>query len=224
MIQNRSEVYVVDGNITIFLGSHAETLKQDILHSSLLAHLVSSASAALDDRLGSYRKLLGSIYWTTKSNENKTLKKQPTSLLNLVKLALQEHLSLPQIAQITDCLTAIKHLPDHSRAPEAILNKLQLNDSDINTEHTVNIHPFLTIAFESKAIISIQILLDASHPVSISFLDENLDKEDILSEPEINMWTAYLEEEKYDSIRKTVIDKLGCKIKTELIQVEVTQR
>jgi hypothetical protein len=227
MSKNKSEVHVVDGNITIFLGDHAEPLRQDILHSSLLAHLVSSASATLDDRLGPYRKLLGSIYWITKSNESKTLKKQPVSLLNLVKLALHDVLSPSQTAQITDCLASIKQLPDHSSAPEAILNKLQLNNTDTNTldtERTTNLHPLLTIVFENKSIISIQISLEASHPVDISFLDESLDKKDILSELKISQWTAYLEEEQYNSIRDTVIEKLGSKIKTDLIEVEVTQQ
>lgn len=227
MTQNKSEVYVVDGNITIFLGSHSETLKQDILHSSLLAHLVTSSSAALDDRLSPYRKFLGSIFWTTKNNGIQTLKKQPASLLTLVELALQDFLSTSQKAQISECLTSIKHLPDQSSAIEAILNKLQLNKPNtntFNTESTINIHPFLTIIFENKTIISIQISFNAKHPVSISFLDENPDEEDILSEFKISRWAAYLEEEKYNSIRKTVIGKLGSKIKTDLIQVEVTQR
>ncbi|VVQ09023.1 hypothetical protein PS938_03364 [Pseudomonas fluorescens] len=227
MIQNKSEVYVVDGNITIFLGSHAETLKQDILHSSLLAHLVTSSSAALDDRLSPYRKFLGSIFWTTKNSGSQILKKQPTSLLTLIELALQDFLSASQKAQISECLTSIKRLPDQSNATEAILNKLQFNSpntNNLNTESTINIHPFLTIILENKTIISIQISLNASHPVNISFLDEHLDKEDILSDLKISKWTAYLEQEKYNSIRKTVIDKLGSKIKTDLIQVEVTQR
>lgn len=227
MTQNRSETYIVDGNITIFLGAHAETLKQDILHSSLLAHLVSSSSAALDDRLSPYRKLLGSIFWTTKSNGIQTLKKQPASLLTFVELALQDSLSSSQTAQISECLTSIKYLPDHSSAIKAILNKLQLNTANtntFNTESATNIHPFITIVFENKTIMSIQASLDASHPVSISFLDEHLDKEDILSDLKVSKWTAYLEEEKYNSVRKTIIGKLGSKIKTDLIQVEVTQR
>jgi hypothetical protein len=227
MTQNKSEVYVVDGNVTIFLGSHAETLKQDILHSSLLAHLVTSSSAALDDRLSPYRKLLGSIFWTTKNNGSQTLKKQPVSLLTLIELALQDFLSTSQKAQISECLTSIKHLPDQSSAFEAILKKLQLNNpskNTSNTESTINIHPFLTIIFENKTIISIQISLDASRPVNISFLDEHLAKDDILSDLKISKWTAYLEEKKYNSIRDTVIGKLGSKIKTDLIQVEVTQR
>lgn len=227
MTQNKSEVYVVDGNITIFLGLLAEPLKQDILHSSLLAHLASSSSAALDDRLSPYRKLLGSIFWTTKNNGNQVLKKQPASLFKLVTLTLRDVLSPTQIAQITDCFASIKHLPDRSSALEAILNKLQLNSPNtntFNTESPTNIHPLLTIILENKTIISLQVSLNAKHSASISFLDENLEEKDILSELKISKWTAYLEEEKYNSIRKTVIGKLGSKIKTDLIQVEVTQR
>lgn len=227
MTKNKSEVYVVDGNIAIFLGSHAEILKQDILHSSLLAHLVTSSSAVLDDRLSPYRKLLSSIFWTTKSNGNQILKKKPVSFLKLVTLTLQDILSASQVIQITDCFTSIKHLPDHSMASEAIINKMQCNNPNTdtsNTENTTNIHPLLTIILENKIIISLQVSLDASHPASISFLDESLDEEDILSELNISTWTAYLQEEQYNSIRKTIIDKLGSKIKTNLIQIEVTRQ
>ncbi|MNP34356.1 hypothetical protein D3C76_1276370 [compost metagenome] len=142
-------------------------------------------------------------------------------------MALQNLLSPAQATQLTECFASIKQLPEHSSTPETILKKLQPNNTETGTqniEEIINLNPFLTIVLENTLIISIQISLDVSHPVSISFLDEDLDKKDLLSELEISTWTAYLEEEKYSSIRDTVIEKLGSKTKTDLIRVEVTQQ
>lgn len=98
MTSTESDIYIADGNITIFLGLHSNTFKEDILHSSLLGSLVSnSSSIASEDWMRSYTKILGSIFWITKSQRTQTPEISSASIYNLAKLTLSSYLSAVQL-------------------------------------------------------------------------------------------------------------------------------
>lgn len=209
------DTYIVDGNITIFLGSHSETFKQDILYSSLLGHLVSNShSIASDTWMSSYKKTMGPLFWVTKSTAQQLMKKQSASVLKFAEPALSGHLSIAELKGLTDAIGIIKNLPKDSDAIAALLNRIQL-DNDSQPSITT-VCPLLTVVSANKTVISFRLVFDTSHSVDIAILDEELSQKVVLNGPQTTQWSAYLAEEKYASVRDKVIDKLGSKIKTNL--------
>ncbi|WP_392885054.1 hypothetical protein ACF6ZU_15555 [Pseudomonas migulae] len=212
MPYSTADIYIVDGNITLFLGSHSETFKQDILHSSLLANLVSnSQSIASENWLSAYKKALGNLFWITKSSGNQLLKKQPASIIKFATPTLSSLLSATELKQLSDAFGTIKNLPEDSDALIALLNKIQHGSDNANT-----VCPLLTVIAANKTIISLRPVFDTIHPVNIAILDEELSQKEVLSGPQITLWVTYLAEEKYVSVRNKIIEKLGSKITTHL--------
>jgi hypothetical protein len=215
MPNSTADTYIIDGNISIFIGSHSKTFKQDILYSSLLGHLVSNAnSIASDVWLTSYKKNMGTLFWVTKSTANQLLRKQPASILKFAKPTLSNHFSATELKQITDALDAIKTLPKDSDALAALLNRIQHSNDSQPSANTVC--PLLTVISANKTVISLRPVFDTSHSVDITILDEELAQKEVLNGPQISQWLTYLVEEKYASVRNKVIEKLGSKITTHL--------
>ncbi|RON15200.1 hypothetical protein [Pseudomonas frederiksbergensis] len=209
------DTYIVDGNITIFLGSHSEIFKQDILHSSLLGHLISNShSIASDAWMSSYKKTLESLSWITRSTAQQLMKKQSMSILKFAKPALSGHLSTAELKELSDVLGIIKNLPKDSDAIAALLNRIQI-DNDRQPSITT-VCPLLTVISANKTVISFRLVFDTSHPVDLAILDEELSQKVVLDGPQTTQWSAYLAEEKYASVRDKIIEKLGSKIKTNL--------
>lgn len=209
------DTYIVDGNITIFLGSHSETFKQGILYSSLLGHLVSNShSIASDAWMSSYMRTMGTLSWVTKSTAQRLKKKQSASILKFAVPALSGHLSTAELEELTDALGIIKNLPKDSDAITALLNRIQL-DNDRQPSITT-VCPLLTVVSANKTVISFRLVFDTSDSVDIAILDEELSQELVLNGPKTTQWAAYLAEEKYASVRDKIIEKLGSKIKTNL--------
>ncbi|MBU6959535.1 hypothetical protein KRR23_17570 [Pseudomonas sp. CVAP len=222
------DIYVVDGNITLFYGSHSEGYKKDILHSSLLAQLI--ANGTPDTELNAYRKTLNTLFWTVNSFENRTIKKEPSSLLTLAKAGLSSALTEEQLQQLSNAFTIIKQLPDDSPIIEAILNKIQREhipaanpDNFLPSENsTFSISTLLTIVRENKTTLSLQISFETSRSVDITILDKVISQKTILGDPETFLWSTHLLEDKYDAIRNQVTEKLGSKVDTHLFHVDPT--
>lgn len=210
-----SDTYIVDGNITIFLGPHTQTFKQDILYSSLLGHLLSNSHSITSDAwLNAYKKTLGTFFWVTQNATHQLLKKQSASILKFAKPTLSTGLSVNELNQLTLCLAMIKNLPKNSDALTALLSRVQLrNDSHASV---TTVCPLLTIVSANKTVTSFRPLFDTSHSVDMTVLDEELSQREILNGPQITQWTTYLAEEKYASVRNKIIEKLGSKISTNL--------
>ncbi|EXF92426.1 hypothetical protein HK44_012270 [Pseudomonas fluorescens HK44] len=222
------DIYLVDGNITLFYGSHSEGYKKDILHSSLLAQLI--ANSTPDTELNAYRKTLSIFSWATNSFENRRIKKEPSSLLTLAKTGLSSALTEEQLQQFSNVFTIIKQLPDDSPIIEAILNKTQREhipaanpDTSLpSVKPTFSISMLLTIVRENKTTLSLQISFETSRSVDITILDQVIPEKTILGDPETFLWTTHLLEEKYDAIRNQVTEKLGSKVDTHLFHVDPT--
>jgi hypothetical protein len=207
------DTYIVDGNITIFLGAHSDVFKQDIVYSSLLGQLVSNAhDIASDAWLSSYRKTLGTLYWSTKSSANQHLKRQSASVLKLAKPTLANRLSVTELTQLSDALGLIKNLPKDSDALAALMNRIQQG----NELATYTVCPLLTVICANKTVMSLRLMFDTRHPVDVAILDEEISEKEALNGPQITQWITYLAEEKYVSVRHKIIEKLGSRITTLL--------
>lgn len=225
------DTYIADGNITLFCGSHSESFKKDILHSSLLGQLVANTSTVNNTHpntwFASYRKTLGNLFWNLKSLGNSSIKNEPSSILSLAQIGLSGILQREQLQQLANAFSIIKQLPDDSPAIEAILNKIQrenistagIGDDRRDENPTFTVSTLLTIVCENKTIISFQVSLETSHAVDITILDQKLPKKIILGDPETTLWSTYLIEDKYTSVRNQIIGKLGTKTKTNLFQI-----
>lgn len=225
------DIYIIDGNITLFCGSHSEDFKKDILHSSLLGQLVANTSTINNTHpntwFTSYRKTLGNLFWNLKGLGNNNIKNEPSSILSLAQTGLSRTLKKEQLQQLADAFSIIKQLPDDSLAIEAILSKIQrknistveIDDDRPDEEYTFTVSILLTIICENKTIISFQVSFETSRAVDITILDQTLSKKNILGDPETTLWSTYLIENKYASVRNQVIEKLGTKTKTHLFHI-----
>ncbi|WP_095052913.1 hypothetical protein [Pseudomonas sp. Irchel s3b2] len=215
MLYSTPDTYIVDGTITIFLGSHSETFKQDILYSSLLGHLTSNShSIASNTWMSTYKKTLGTLFWVTKSTATQLIKKQSASILKFAEPTLSAHLSTAELKELTVALGIIKNFPKNSDAIAALLNRIQL-DNDSQPSITT-VCPLLTVISANKTVISFRLVFDTSHPVDLAILDEELSQKVVLNGPQTTQWLTYLAEDKYASMRNKIIEKLGSKIQTNL--------
>ena len=220
MPYSTADIYIVDGNITLFLGSHSETFKQDILYSSLLANLLSNShSIASAEWLSAYKKTLSTLFWVTKSTGNQLLKKQPASIIKIATPTLSSLLSATELKQLSDAFGTLKSLPEDSDALIALLNRIQHGSGNGNT-----VCPLLTVISANKSIISLRPVFDTIHSVDIDILDQALAQKEVLNGPQITQWSAYLAEEKYVSVRQKIIEKLGSKITTHLHHIASAEK
>jgi len=216
-MKNATDVYIVDGNITVFFGLHAETFKQDILHSSLLGSLATNKkSTTRHDWFNVYKSMLQKIFWVTKSFSIKQNEVTPASLLGLTSTALAAYLSKNQLIELENCFTTLKNLPDDSIELQAILDRIQFN-GDADEPETITLHPMLTIVCENKMVISLNITFDINQTVDKSIFDEILIP---TTGPKNIQWIAILDEEHYALVRDTVMTKIENKIETALLHLD----
>ncbi|HEF4761842.1 TPA: hypothetical protein SAN82_004300 [Pseudomonas putida] len=220
MTTSAVDTYISDGNITLFFGSHSCTFKEDILYSSLLGQLSSNVkSTTADSWLHLYKKTLGSIFWTTKSDTIQTPSVKSASLLKLAKLCLQNYLSATEIDLLTQSLSNIKQLPSDGDIMSTLVNKIQHRDIGENQPATTTC-PLLTIVRKDKMIISLFVSFETTEAIGISVLDEELTLKKPFNPPRIYQWVTYLGEDNYASVRHAVIEKLGVNTKTKLMHLD----
>jgi hypothetical protein len=211
------ETYIVDGNITLFLGEHAEQFKKDILYSSLLGQLL--ADSTEDKWFTSYRAALDKLYWALNGFQNRTLPKKSASLLSIASTVLADKLQKEQLQQLSTALLKLTQLPNAAPAREALLNRLQKEIAPSHGENPPTVSTLLTIVCANKKTISLQISLKTTRSVDITFLKQPLPESAIQGDIEISLWTTYLSEDKYAKIRNQVAGKLGSKLQTHLFQI-----
>lgn len=209
-------LYLVDGNITLFFGTSNDSLKNDILHSSLFAHLVSNANEiASREWIAAYRKNTGMMSWTIKNLSERTLSEESCSLFELLKQSLDETLTPAQLEQINQCFDLLKLRHKNSNARVALINRLQ--STTVETNQTT-VCPMVTIVLEDK-IISLSVSLDTCEPVDGNFLNQAIPSKIMTSPVKITHWTAHLAQDNYAAIREEVTRKLGSKTKTDLFNI-----
>ena len=220
MTNSAFDTYIVNGNITVFLGQHSTAFKNDILNSSLLGSLASNLSSVAPDAwFYSYKRTLGSIFWATKADASHSPKVKSASILTLAELTLSRYLTPAQLGQLADCLAVVKNLPEDSEALAACLNNVQRNQPvEQTTSNTARL--LLTVVCENTMVISCNIMLNAASPVDITILDEEFPLEKVA--PQVDLWITYLGDDNYAGIRDKVIEKLGSNIKTKLFHLNAT--
>jgi hypothetical protein len=215
-----SNTYIVNGNIVIFIGTHTNAYKEDILHACLFANLTSNIySFAASDWFKAYNKTLSNLYWSTQSLSNKNIKKQPISLLKSFQLA-ESPLTLQETQNVREQLSTIMQLADNSAALRALLDRIQLKTDEGAPQARATLCPVVTVINEHKLISSISLLLNITRPVGIGFLEEALPEGEILGDVQIIHWSASLHEGYYAAVRDKIIQKLGSRIKTSIFAVE----
>lgn len=220
MTYENSNTYIVNGNIVIFIGTHTNAYKEDILHACLFANLTSNIySFAASDWFKAYNKTLSNLYWSTQSLSNKNIKKQPISLLKSFQLA-ESPLTLQETQNVREQLSIIMQLADNSAALRALLDRIQLQTDEGARQARTTLCPVVTVINEHKLISSISLLLNITRPVGIGFLEEALPEGEILGDVQIIHWSASLHEGYYAAVRDKIIQKLGSRIKTSIFAVE----
>jgi len=212
-----SEIYIVDGNITLFLGKHSDQFKKDILYSSLLGQLL--ADSTPDKWFTSYRTAIEKFYWALNGFKNHTLPKSSSSLFSIASTVLADTLQKEQLQQLSGALSNIAQLPSEAPALKALLNRFQTEIAPSHGEGSHTVSTLLTIVCENKKTISLQISLETTRSVDIAFLRQPLPEAVIQGDIETSLWTTYLSEDKYAKIRTQVVGKLGSKPQTHLFQI-----
>jgi hypothetical protein len=212
-----SKTYIVDGNITLFLGEHSEQFKKDILYSSLLGQLL--ADNTPDKWFTSYRAALDKFYWALNDFKNRTSPKKPASLFSIASTALADKLQEEQLQQLRNALSNIAQLPSAAPACELFLNRIQKEIALNPGKSSFAVSTLLTIVCENKKTLSLQISLETTRSLDITFLKQPLPESVIRGDIEISLWTTLLSEDKYAKIRTQVVGKLGSKPQTHLFQI-----
>ena len=212
------DIYFVDGNITLFLGSHSEQFKEDVLHSTLLATLI--ADDASRTWLSSYTTSLGRIYWELNQISNSSRPKATVSLLNIATNRLSKELQEDQLKQLKKALSTVMQLSSESPASNAFQRRIQKEKLPVLDEPpTFIVSTLLTVVCENKKIIALQISLESSEKLDITILEQPIREALILEDIETSLWVTSLMENKYASIRNQIIKKLGSKPQTHLLKI-----
>lgn len=225
-----SDIYIVDGNITIFFGSHSDTFKESILHSSLLGQLLAHKSitekSTPDAWFTSYKKTLGAFFWSLISIGELKSEKKTYSLYNLAESGLSSVLNKKQFAQLSSAFSFITALPEDAPAIEAILKKSQQNNLSLtdssnipNTKMTFTIATLLTIVLENKTVASLYLSFKTTDTVNIKMLDQAIPQQHLMGTPISTTWCAYLMENNYTTIRNEVSKKISNHIESKIFHI-----
>jgi hypothetical protein len=223
------DIYLVSGNITLFCGSHTEQFKSDILNSSLYAELLAARkSNDRDLSWTTYSDTLTKLKWVINSRVAERSEFNNSSLLELVTESADSYLPAYEHQAIVDAFSTLKELPADSLAIETLLNKLKVNaavsgDRKIAPLASVPVTTamLLTIVRQDKTVLTLQIAFNTTAGIAIDLLEEPVLKAIKNAKNNVRLLRSSLDKTQYEQIRDTVITKLGSKIKTELLYVEV---
>ncbi|MFJ4194117.1 hypothetical protein [Pseudomonas sp. NPDC089534] len=216
------DLYIVDGNITLFLTQDSDTSTSDVLHSSLLASLVSdSHDVSSEEWFVQYKRSMGLLCWVTLQQNASTLARQPCSLLDFLTRQTGATLSPEQLEMIGEAFATIKALPKGSPALSDFLKHVQSSKTDlerISEDNFFTVCPMITLVLQDR-MISLRLSFDVDEAVDERFLDEEIPQENIRGDMQVTQWTAYLAEDNYNALRQDVIKKLGSKKETAIFRV-----
>lgn len=222
------DIYVVDGNITIFCGSHSDTFKSDVLHSSLYSLLVSNTETHVPESwFNGYKMLLEKIYWETETFKNSQTKSSAPSIFSIIEPALASTLQQSELQQIATAFSVIKQLPDDSAITKAIINKIQarclphLDAGKVDpTEKTpLTVSALLTIIRNDKTLVTLKATFPTTKIIDIEILDQSIPGEAMPDNIDTRLWCSHLAEEEYATARHEIIKKLGSTVDTHLFHV-----
>jgi hypothetical protein len=223
-MNNIFDIFFVNGNITIFCGTHSEGFKSDILNSSLFAELLAAKqSNDRDLSWNTYKDTLSKTRWTTNSRATQRFEFNNASLLNLAIEIAGSELPSYERQSLINAFSKLKKLPTDSLALKTLINKLKVNASasGMPTENApISTAALLTIVRQDKAVLTLQIGFKTTKGLAIDILDQPVLKAIQDGKTNCRLLRSSLDGRQYDQIRDAVLAKLGGKIESELLHVQ----
>ncbi|WP_223414895.1 MULTISPECIES: hypothetical protein [unclassified Pseudomonas] len=210
------DVYLVNGNITIFCGTHSDKFKNDILNSSLYAELVATQRSG--DREASwltYTDIVSKFKWVINSRETQRTAFDNSSLLELLTQSAGSALPHNERQILTNAFSRLKKLARDSLAIKTIIDKLSANGSAA----AGGTHTLLNIVRKDKTLLTLQLSFKTPTVIDIDILDKPVLKSINDGKTNIRLLRSSLDELQYNEVRNTVINKLGKKISTDLLHI-----
>jgi hypothetical protein len=210
------DVYLVNGNITIFCGAHADEFKSTILNLNLYAEL--AAALNINDQEASwptYTKILSAFKFAINRRESQRIEFQEESLLDIVLRYSGNALTRNERQILLDVFSRIKQLDSDSLEIKTITDKFRANVSAA----TGGTHALLTIVREDKTLLTLNISFETTCLIGIDILDKPVLKAIDDKKNNIRMLGGWLDECKHSEDRDTVNKKLGGRIETGLLHI-----
>jgi len=216
------DIYIVNGNITIFCGSHTDSFKKDILASSLYCELVAAKeSRNREVSWSTYTATVQKIGWTVNSRATQQLAFENSSLLTVIEQSTESALPQDERQALTHAFAQLIKLEPDSPAISTIVEKLQSNAtvSKANPDTAVSTAVLLTIIRNDKTVVTQQVAFEVANGLAIDILDQP-----VLSasnDRQTNCWQlcTLLDGSQYNEVRDDVLKKLGNKMATELLHI-----
>ncbi|MNN13484.1 hypothetical protein D3C81_1265190 [compost metagenome] len=212
--------YLVSGNITIFVGSHTDNYKKDILASSLLAELVAGQQS--NDRIVSwptYTDTLKKVGWILNSRSSQRIEFINSSLFDVIDESVGSALSQDNRKELANAFSQIAALSNDSPAYKEIVEKLQKNAK----ANTASSAALLTIVRNDKTVVTLQVTFETAEALATNIL--NLPVLNAITDRKTNVWMvcSALDARHYNDVRSEVLKKLGRKIETEILHINNPQ-
>ena len=220
------DTWLVNGNITIFCGSHTDSFKKDILASCLYGELLAAQKSS--NRAVSwpvYTDFVQKIGWAVNSRSTQHLAFENSSLLNAIEQSTGNSLPQDERQSLTHAFAQLLILEPDSPAIRTFLKKLETNAIEIkkaDTEAAASTATLLTIIRNDKNVVTQQLAFETSNELAIDILDQP-----VLSasnDQRTNCWQlcSSLDEHQYNRVRDDILKKLGNKMKTELLHLSAS--
>ena len=218
------DTWLINGNITIFCGSHTDSFKKDILASSLLGELVAAQkSKTREVSWPTYIDTVQKIAWTVNSRETQQLEFENSSLLSIVEQSAGSALPQNERQALANALVQLVNLQSDSPAARTIVEKLQQNATVSNTtpDTLVSTAVLLTIIRNDKTVVTLQVAFKTDQEITIDILEQPVFNS--TNEHKTNIWlmSSVLDGRQYNRVRDDVLKKLGNRMETELLQIHV---
>jgi len=218
------DTWLINGNITIFCGSHTDSFKKDILASSLLGELVAAQkSKTREVSWPTYIDTVQKIFWTVNSRATQQLEFENSSLLSIVEQSAGSALPQNERQALANALVQLVNLQSDSPAARTIVEKLQQNTTVSNTtpDTLVSTAVLLTIIRNDKTVVTLQVAFKTDQEITIDILEQPVFNS--TNEHKTNIWlmSSVLDGRQYNRVRDDVLKKLGNRMETELLQIHV---
>ncbi|KAB0491875.1 hypothetical protein [Pseudomonas vancouverensis] len=222
MTKTAFDTWLINGNITIFFGSHPDSFKKDILASSLLSDLIAEKKSS--NRLTSwptYKNTVRNIGWTTNRQTSRRLEFESTSLLKITKQSVGSALLEDEQQTLANAIKQMALLQPESVELMTIIRKLESNavKSDTPTTTVTSTAALLTIIRSNKTVITQQLAFTTNHALSVDLFDQPVLSS--INDRQTNSWQLHslLDERHYSQIRDDVLKKLGQNIESKLMHI-----
>ncbi|WP_408599611.1 hypothetical protein [Pseudomonas sp. PLMAX] len=217
------DIYIVNGNITIFCGTHSDRFKNDILNSSLFSALVAAKPGTDREKSWStYTDTLGKLFWVVNSRNTQRLEFKNKSLLDIVDQGADGDLPNLERQALADAFSALTKLQSDSLPVKNFVAKLQANTSTAtNSDVSVSTTAILTIVCNNKSAITLQTAFRTAHPIAIDLLDRPELTSINNGTNNFRLMRCLLDEHRYNGISAKIQDKLVKKIEAELLHINL---